>query len=1035
MARTAGVVLAILASAMVACGGDDDGAARDDAGAVDAAVPCETDDDCDDANPCTADACGGDGVCEHQAAREDESCNDGLACTAMDHCEGGACVGEPTDCSFLDDFCVAAACVEAEGGCVITERPDGTSCDDGSFCTVDDECQDGVCGGAARDCDGVADGCNTASCDDGASACVPVARGDGADCEDGVTCTAGDACDDGSCVGGPPPACDDSDACTANVCDADGDACDNPPIPPIANAEGPPGDPTCSDGVDNDCDNLSDLDDPECGDCTVDGDCDDLDDCTFDDCDTGVCDNAPLTNTACDDGDYCTDGDECDAGLCTSGPARTCSDGVACTLDQCDEDANACVNPARAVDPASPVGTSAGASVCLVAGSGARAIAWAELRDTDGDPITGAAVTIGGDPAAESTAQPGTYWIQLDAAGAPASQNLPVIATACGDAVQLATTVPVEHAAPNDGDGGTGGCSPTGGNLRIRVIAAETGLPVAGARILVGQAQGTPFQHAIQSLFGGAPFATTNVGTSAANGTVEFYDLGTALDGAVTVTAGATDRAYVTVVAASASDVVLPLPLLHPPAVPTTTYDAGTSMASVGNCNDLDVGLVLPRLDLAFFTDLDLDRFFGKTRCWDSMNGNVGVVAVSDNFWIAEQAIGLFCLGGTVEEGTWSAPLPNTAATGETEDVTLLHVRIPLADIEAVTSGGAPFRSLLSATSYRGLGFMLDESVPTPPTNGRSIPVTDNYPNAFTVTYSSKPTDTDIIGFVLGDHAGSNGVGPLAVIGHKVHPWDVAGSTVAIPNSDLDQPGGPSGMRRMASISALYLDAAEHTANPIPTHRVAAVSTVLLRGGDSAPFGASGGAGSVTDFLGLAGTTAVTPGELRWENTTNNGNAPMYSRHDLVVETSEYLPVLSCDNNNSVHQEDSVQWVVYRPFGVSCGADECYALPTLPASFPRATTATDKRSGFEALVGPGTACGACPAGSACVDPDGGGGPATSMCMSGAGTDGDPYATQAYRWRVHVYDLGLQPGFDFDDFTFADHEALVTHESANSADLP
>ena len=53
-----------------------------------------------------------------------------------------------------------------------------------------------------------------------------------------------------------------------------------------------------------------------------------------------------------------------------------------------------------------------------------------------------------------------------------------------------------------------------------------------------------------------------------------------------------------------------------------------------------------------------------------------------------------------------------------------------------------------------------------------------------------------------------------------------------------------------------------------------------------------------------------------------------------------------------------------------------------------------------------------------------------MCMTGAGTDADPYATRDYQWRAHVYDLALAPAFDFDAFDFATHRSLVTHESSN-----
>src|SRR5262249_13161136 len=55
-----------------------------------------------------------------------------------------------------------------------------------------------------------------------------------------------------------------------------------------------------------------------------------------DSCDaTFGCTNAPNTN-GCSDGNACTINDHCEAGICMSGPLRTCDDGNPCTTDGCD---------------------------------------------------------------------------------------------------------------------------------------------------------------------------------------------------------------------------------------------------------------------------------------------------------------------------------------------------------------------------------------------------------------------------------------------------------------------------------------------------------------------------------------------------------------------------------------------------------------------------------------------------------------------------------------------------------------------------
>jgi hypothetical protein len=68
-------------------------------------------------------------------------------------------------------------------------------------------------------------------------------------------------------------------------------------VPLPAGSEGPPGDPTCSGGLDEDCDDLVDLSDPDCG-----APCPDLDGDNFVVCD-GVCDALGRACGECDDTD------------------------------------------------------------------------------------------------------------------------------------------------------------------------------------------------------------------------------------------------------------------------------------------------------------------------------------------------------------------------------------------------------------------------------------------------------------------------------------------------------------------------------------------------------------------------------------------------------------------------------------------------------------------------------------------------------------------------------------------------------------
>ncbi len=99
--------------------------------------------------------------------------------------------------------------------------------------------------------------------------------------------------------------------------------------------EGPLGDPTCADGLDNNCDGLVDAADAGCYECFYDEDCDDENPCTEDQCDGGVCSHVATTQP-CDDHNACTVGDICSRGTCVGGPSLACDDEDACTTDACD---------------------------------------------------------------------------------------------------------------------------------------------------------------------------------------------------------------------------------------------------------------------------------------------------------------------------------------------------------------------------------------------------------------------------------------------------------------------------------------------------------------------------------------------------------------------------------------------------------------------------------------------------------------------------------------------------------------------------
>ena len=114
---------------------------------------------------------------------------------------------------------------------------DGTVCDDGLYCTVDDECTGGVCtSGTPRDCSGAGDQCTNGVCDEGLGACVAEPVADGTVCDDGLYCTQVDRCLGGLCIGSDDPCvdnglyCDGVEYCEEDIgdylCRSTGDPCD-----------------------------------------------------------------------------------------------------------------------------------------------------------------------------------------------------------------------------------------------------------------------------------------------------------------------------------------------------------------------------------------------------------------------------------------------------------------------------------------------------------------------------------------------------------------------------------------------------------------------------------------------------------------------------------------------------------------------------------------------------------------------------------------------------------------------------------------
>ncbi|MSQ84158.1 MAG: hypothetical protein EXR77_14965 [Myxococcales bacterium] len=334
---------------------------------------------CDDSNICTNDGCDPKSGCKQLPASL--ACSDGNACTDGDGCKNGKCVGLAKTATACDDAnpCTSDACDLALG---CTHAANELPCDDGDLCTAKDLCKNGKCLAGAQvcscqkdsDCAAKEDGdlCNgtlfcklittgkvcainpttVVECPSGAdTACAknnckpadgicelaPVPDGQACDADNSL-CTAKDACIKGKCIVGAPLNCGDGNTCTSEMCtpavgceitanslpcDADGTAC------------------TANDK----CVNTACI----AGTALV---CDDKKPCTKDGCNlkSGQCvfDTLAADASPCDaDGSACTTQDQCKGGKCEVGAALNCDDKNVCTADTCHISSGCNHNPVK----------------------------------------------------------------------------------------------------------------------------------------------------------------------------------------------------------------------------------------------------------------------------------------------------------------------------------------------------------------------------------------------------------------------------------------------------------------------------------------------------------------------------------------------------------------------------------------------------------------------------------------------------------------------------------------------------------------
>jgi hypothetical protein len=347
-------------------------------------VVCNPIDACHVAGTCATDT----GFCSNPAAPNGSPCTDGNGCTQTDTCQSGVCVGSnPVVCTASDQCHQAGTCSPATGVCSNPLKSNGTSCNDGSFCTQTDTCQLGVCTGSNPVVCTASDQCHqVGTCNPASGACSNPAKPDGSACSDGNACTQTDSCVSGACTGANPVVCAASDGChLAGVCNAGTGVCSNPAAPNGT---------TCNDA--NACTTGEACQGGVCSGgtsvvCTPTDQCHDAGTCAPE---TGVCSNpASPDGVTCDDANACTTNDTCHAGVCSGeGPASpaevdnalmvTQIDGV--TTITWDSAAGSTTSDVlRGLVSALPVGPGGDDEVCLMDGTANTAATDPDTPDPD----------------------------------------------------------------------------------------------------------------------------------------------------------------------------------------------------------------------------------------------------------------------------------------------------------------------------------------------------------------------------------------------------------------------------------------------------------------------------------------------------------------------------------------------------------------------------------------------------------------------------------------------------------------------------
>ncbi len=261
--------------------------------------------------------------------------------------------------------------------------------------------------------------------------------------------------------------------------------------------------------------------------------------------------------------------------------------------------------------------------------------------------------------------------------------------------------------------------------LLVRTLDPATGLPVAGAFVLVGPQEGVPFPG--------------NSGLTGASGTISFSHPG--LSGPQIVTAGTADRAYVSITEAPLTAVTLYLPLRAVadtlPAPVARVTGRGLNIATQSNDGRFDIGFVLPALDVNALVSTALLGGgavpFAVPPDTAYFPPPVGTTPVPGIMTMPAQTELLFLV---FQKPVYKIDLPDQT----TQSLFCLSGRIAIADLLAIS--GTDIFAALNAFTMREVGIERNRSI----SNGAVVDVNVdlNLSTSLTLTFAGVPPASKI---------------------------------------------------------------------------------------------------------------------------------------------------------------------------------------------------------------------------------------------------------------------------------------------------